>query len=100
MSTDDPGNKIDRISRERIKRQIEEFYVSKDIPINILERGTAAWNWWRRQNPEARIDLSGANLSGAKLGAMRYSLSDISRANLSGVDLSGAKPQSGWRRSP
>jgi hypothetical protein len=33
-----------------------------------LRRGVGAWNAWRTQNPARRVDLSGANLSWAKLG--------------------------------
>ena len=40
----------------------------------VLKKGVAAWNEWRRRNPEIRPDLSGANLGGA---------------NLSGADLRG-----------
>jgi hypothetical protein len=42
---------------------------------DIIKQGVGEWNKWREENPDVRIDLSGANLK---------------RANLSGADLSGA----------
>lgn len=47
----------------------------------ILKQGVEAWNKWRQENPGAKPDLSGADLSGAKL----------IEAILSGADLFGAK---------
>ena len=32
-----------------------------------LNHGVEAWNQWRRENPDARPDLSQANLAGAHL---------------------------------
>ncbi|MDO8477461.1 MAG: pentapeptide repeat-containing protein [Candidatus Rokubacteria bacterium] len=49
--------------------------------LDVLLRGVAAWNEWQRQNPEARPDLGGADLSNR----------DLARANLDGADLSGAR---------
>jgi hypothetical protein len=53
--------------------------------LDILKRGVKAWNQWRKDSPDAEPDLSGANLSGAKL----YNI-DLSRANLEWTDLSSA----------
>ena len=52
--------------------------MANDEHFAILKQGVAAWNEWRRENPDIRPDLSGANLRGAKL----------SGANLRGADLS------------
>jgi hypothetical protein len=47
----------------------------------ILRSGVGAWNAWRRENPEANVDLSGLELNGL----------DLSGANLSEVKLIEAK---------
>jgi uncharacterized protein YjbI with pentapeptide repeats len=47
----------------------------------VIRQGSDAWNAWREQNPDVRVDLSGANLSGLNL----------SKANLEGANLHRAK---------
>ena len=40
--------------------------MANDEQVKILkEKGVAAWKEWRRQNPETRPDLRGADLSWA-----------------------------------
>ena len=56
----------------------------------ILLRGSEFWNNWRRDNPDAFINLSGADLSGADLSHANLGRVFLSGANLSGADLSGA----------
>jgi len=51
----------------------------------LLKQGVEAWNQWRRENPEARPDLSQANLTGAHLVE-----ADLSDANLFWADLAHA----------
>jgi len=46
-----------------------------------LKQGVTAWNEWRRQSYDGRIDLTGADLSGL----------DLRKANLGDADLSNAK---------
>jgi hypothetical protein len=63
--------------------------------VAILKKGVAAWNEWRRENPDIRPNLSGANLRrahlyGADLSGADLSRADLSEAGLSGADLSGA----------
>jgi uncharacterized protein YjbI with pentapeptide repeats len=70
-----------------------------------LKQGVEAWNQWRRENPDARPDLSQANLTGAHLVEADLSdtnlfwadlahanlqNADFSRASLFGANLSGA----------
>lgn len=65
-----------------------------------LKEGVEAWNAWRKENPDAMIDLRGAdfweaNLSGANLWDANLSGADLSAAkllaaNLNGANLSGA----------
>jgi uncharacterized protein YjbI with pentapeptide repeats len=71
-----------------------------------LRHGVEAWNQWRRENPDARPDLSQANLAGAHLVEADLSdanlfwadlahanlhKADFSRASLFGANLCGAK---------
>ena len=60
--------------------------MDKQEMITMLLRGQVAeFNAWRKSNPEAKIDLNRADLSGKDLvGA------DFSRADLRGVDFYGA----------
>jgi uncharacterized protein YjbI with pentapeptide repeats len=53
--------------------------------IALLKKGVAAWNRWRKKNPDIRPNLSRASLNKANLGK-----ADLSRANLTKADLSGA----------
>lgn len=53
---------------------------------DILKQGIAAWNGWRKANPDITPDLSLANLSGANLVA-----ADLQGANLAGANLSAAR---------
>ena len=61
----------------------------------ILKKGVAAWSKWRKQYPDLRPDLGGANLRRADLTEVDLSRADVSgadllTANLFGADLSGA----------
>ena len=63
--------------------------------VAILKKGVAAWNEWRRENPDIRPNLSGANLRRAHLCGADLSGADLSRADLSdaplvSADLTGA----------
>jgi uncharacterized protein YjbI with pentapeptide repeats len=79
--------------------------MANDKHIAQLRKGVAAWNAWRKQNPDIRPDLIEANLSGmdlseanlrevylggATLVGANLHKSDLSRANLFDADLSGA----------
>src|SRR6266487_1758484 len=54
--------------------------MAKQQHLDILKQDVYGWNKWRREYPDIRPDLSGANLQRAYLH----------QANLSGADLSGA----------
>ena len=56
----------------------------------ILNQGKATWNKWRKQHPEIRPDLSGANLSEADLSGADLGGANLNNAHLTGADLSGA----------
>src|SRR3954451_3164280 len=60
-----------------------------------LKPGVEAWNQWRRENPDARPDLSQANLVGAHLVEADLSgtnlfWADLAYANLHNADFSRA----------
>ena len=61
--------------------------MANDEQLAILEKGVAAWNMWREENPEVRPRLRGADLSGAKLEGAILSGAILSRADLSGARL-------------
>jgi uncharacterized protein YjbI with pentapeptide repeats len=52
-----------------------------------IKEGVAAWNDWRKANPQAEPDLSRANLWGADLHAADLSGANLRRANLGKVNL-------------
>src|SRR6266851_1501307 len=58
--------------------------------LGVLMQGTATWNWWRKQHPKVQPDLSGAELSNAKLRLADLSGATLSNANLSGANLRNA----------
>jgi uncharacterized protein YjbI with pentapeptide repeats len=75
------------------------------LQLEILKNGVAAWNEWRNENPQTKIEfesadlwranlngaiLSNANLSGANLRDADLSETFLHGANLSGAVLSGA----------
>lgn len=53
--------------------------------LTLLKQGVMPWNRWRKQHPEMRLDLRGANLHDVDLRG-----ADLDGANLSGADLSDA----------
>ena len=81
--------------------------------LGLLKQGVEAWNQWRRENPDARPDLSQANLTGAHLVEADLSdtnlfwadlahanlhKADFSRASLFGANLCGANLQGDFVR--
>ncbi len=59
--------------------------------LTVLKKDVAAWNEWRRRNPEIRPDLSGADLRGAYLREAILSEANLSLADLRGVYLKEVK---------
>jgi uncharacterized protein YjbI with pentapeptide repeats len=92
--------------------------MANDEHIAQLMKGVAAWNAWRKGNPNIRpdlrgaelvravlsdahrlFDLFGADLSGADLSNANLEEAKLGMANLRGADLSGAnlsKAEAGW----
>jgi uncharacterized protein YjbI with pentapeptide repeats len=56
----------------------------------VLRQGSDAWNAWRKQNPDVRVDLSGANLSGLNLSRANLEGANLQRANLAESNLAEA----------
>ena len=56
-----------------------------------LTQGVNAWNAWRQEYSEIRIDLSRADFSGVNLSGASFRGASLSEADLSGADLSGAR---------
>lgn len=54
----------------------------KSQMIDLLKTDVPAWNKWRKESPDAVIDLSGVNLRGTNLSEV-----DFIGANLNGADL-------------
>ena len=61
--------------------------MADESQLEILDRGVAAWNEWRRTVVDC-INLSGADFSMVNLGGADLSAADLLGANLSGADLS------------
>ena len=64
--------------------------MNKQEMIDLLTTDVSAWNEWRDENPDAAIDLPGADLFGANLRRANLRRADLRGAILSGANLSGA----------
>lgn len=58
--------------------------------IAILSKGPGAWNRWREENREAKIDLSNAELNNANLSSMNLRNVNFSRASMRGADFANS----------
>jgi uncharacterized protein YjbI with pentapeptide repeats len=56
-----------------------------EVQLSLLKSDVSVWNDWREANPDARIELSYADLSGMDLTG-----ANLSYANMTGVSLKGA----------
>jgi uncharacterized protein YjbI with pentapeptide repeats len=72
--------------------------MANDEHIAQLEKGVAAWNAWRDENPDVRPDLLEASLRGAHLFEANLGDADLRRANLRGANLRGANLRGAWLR--
>ncbi|HET9907221.1 MAG TPA: toll/interleukin-1 receptor domain-containing protein [Anaerolineales bacterium] len=81
--------------------------MANEEQLRILKQGVEAWNQWRKDHADTKVDLSGSDLSGlnltgvdlrdarltrvdlreANLNSARLSLSNLSRASLIGASL-------------
>ena len=53
----------------------------------IIRKGIKDWNTWRQENPDVKVDLTDAKLSGVNLSQENLSDADIFRVDIFGVDL-------------
>ncbi len=56
----------------------------------ILKQGVAVWNQWRKNNPNIKPDLKGADLRSAILQLSTLKGVNLSQTNLTDTDLKGA----------
>ena len=56
----------------------------------MLRRGVAAWNEWRRKNPRVVPDLSGTNIRVKELADVDFRGANLRGALLTGADMEGA----------
>src|SRR5258708_9914745 len=61
-----------------------------DQQLKRLKQGVETWNQWRKEHPDERVDLSGADLSGADLRKADLFGSNLSESNLFGANFSEA----------
>ena len=54
--------------------------------IELLKTDTKAWNDWRRQNPDDKIDLSGTDFLEEDLRGVLLDNADLTHCNLVGVN--------------
>ena len=59
--------------------------------LKLLNKGVEAWNEWRKNYPEIKPNLRGANLSKKNLALADFSNADIRNTNFRGANLRGAK---------
>jgi hypothetical protein len=64
--------------------------MANDEHVALLKQGAAAWNTWRRENPDIRPDLNGANFREANLSGADLSGANLREANLHETYLDGA----------
>ena len=55
--------------------------------LSLLKNDIKAWNYWRQENSDLTLDLSGVDLSGLNLNGVNLSGANLSGANLSGANL-------------
>jgi hypothetical protein len=58
--------------------------------LKILRQGVAAWNAWREENPDAKIDLRRAKLAWVDLSGANFRNADVRGANFHFASLEGA----------
>ena len=59
--------------------------------VDLLHQGVRPWNEWRARNPQAHIDLAGAELSRVLITVIDRPAGEPPRINLTDADLRGAR---------
>jgi len=75
---------------------LSEVAVASREQVEVIKRGTDAWNSWRKAHPKRKVALAEANLSmvslgGANLAYAKLTQADLTRADLACADLTGAR---------
>lgn len=73
--------------------------MADESQVTILMQGSDAWNKWRLENRDIRIDLSHANLRGANLAGADLGGVDLQDAQLDGANLSEADLRANLQRA-
>jgi uncharacterized protein YjbI with pentapeptide repeats len=64
--------------------------MANEEQLKILRQGATAWNKWRNENPEERIDLRDADLRKIVLSKVNFNRAFLSNSNLNGACLRAA----------
>src|SRR3954453_18459775 len=67
--------------------QLWEAFMANEEHVALLKQGGNAWNAWRRQNPDLRPDLRGADLRGADLSEAKLDGAVLIETNLEDANL-------------
>ena len=70
--------------------------MANDDHVALLKQGVAAWNAWRHENCDIRLDFFQANLAGGNLFKAELGGANLSGANLDGANLSEAQLGRAW----
>jgi uncharacterized protein YjbI with pentapeptide repeats len=64
--------------------------MANDEHLSVIEKGSEAWNAWRKQNSEIRPHLEWAKINEVNLSMVNLSWADLSEAHFNKADLRGA----------
>ena len=64
--------------------------MAREDQVALLKQGPQAWNAWRREQPNAIVDLSAGALRGLNLAGADLSGADLRDADLRGTVLNGS----------
>lgn len=64
--------------------------MANEEQLAILHQGVEAWNKWREENPDEKIDLSEADLGESKLSGVNFNQARLRKANFFQADLGSA----------
>src|SRR5260221_682879 len=78
---------LPRLCRSCIKQFQEASDVANRQHLSTLKQGVAAWNQWRKENPDVRPELHEAALAGMNLSQANLTSANLHETNLSGADL-------------
>ena len=87
------------LSYSGLQWQNDAKSVASEEHLQIIRQGVAAWNDWRKKNPELMPDLSDADLRDLDFAGLRganLSWANLSWANLNNCSVSGL---TNWRYS-